>query len=149
IREAKTQHRRNGAAATWSTYLTNFDDATLTHARASDILSRLDFTNTKYTLDVIYTSLKKTDGGATWKLFHHRKRVSVGGKLFVLTKDTTAGALVGIDGQYYNIAYPFNVIVYGCFPVLRPNESEVAGMKLSTTLNCVAEQVIKHFKNAK
>ena len=67
----------------------------------------------------------------------------------MLTKDTKPGTLVGIDGQYYNISYPFNVIVYGCFPVLRPNESEVAGMKLSTTLNCVAEQVIKHFKNAK
>ena len=30
-----------------------------------------------------------------------------------------------------------------------PNDNEVAGMKLSTTLNCVAEQAIKHFNNAK
>ena len=63
----------------------------------------------------------------------------------MLTRTTKPGTLVGIDNQYYNIVYPFNAIVYGIFPVPVPNENEVAGMKLSSALNCVAEQVIKHF----
>ena len=62
---------------------------------------------------------------------------------------TKPGTLVGFDNQYYNVAYPFNVIVYWIFPVTVPNDAEVAGMKSSSTLNCVAEQVIKHFKNSK
>ena len=77
------------------------------------------------------------------------QKSSYGGGLFVLTGATKPGTLVGIDKQYYNVAYPFNVITYGVFPVLTPKDSEVAGMKLSTTLNCVAQQVIKHFKESK
>ena len=59
IREAKYQHRLNGAAHAYSTYLTNFDDNTLMIKRAKDILSKIDFTGKfKYTLDVIYTSME-------------------------------------------------------------------------------------------
>ena len=51
------------------------------------------------------------DAAQTWKISHHRRRVSHGGSLFVLTGTTKPGTLVGIDYQYYNVAYPFNVIV--------------------------------------
>ena len=46
----------------------------------------------------------------------------------MLTMTTKPETLVGIDNQYYNIAYPFNVIVYGIFPVLAPNDAEVVGI---------------------
>ncbi|KAL3885512.1 hypothetical protein ACJMK2_025565 [Sinanodonta woodiana] len=112
IREAKHQHILNGSAYAYSTNLTNFDDNTLTMPRAKDILSKISFDgNLKYTIDVIYTSMeqkmsarerkrlnkriqyyKNTRPGyveqliegaaATWKIFHHRKRVSHGGSLF-------------------------------------------------------------------
>ena len=60
ICEAKRQHRVNGAAYTYSTFLTNFDDNTMTLKRAADILSWLDFIkNNKYTLDAIYTRFEK------------------------------------------------------------------------------------------
>ena len=67
----------------------------------------------------------------------------------MLTRKTKPGTLVGTDQQYYNIAYPNNVIVYGVFPVEVPNEREVAGMRLSTTINCVAEQVLEHFRSSR
>ncbi|KAL3885465.1 hypothetical protein ACJMK2_025521 [Sinanodonta woodiana] len=129
IREAKYQHKLNGAAYTYSTYLTSFDDNTLTMKRAIDILSNISFDgNRKYTLDVIYTSMQQKmsnrerkqldkqiryyknrpdivdalpeNTAATWKIFHHHKRVSHGGSLFVLTKTTKPGTLVEIDNQY-------------------------------------------------
>ncbi|KAL3858344.1 hypothetical protein ACJMK2_012937 [Sinanodonta woodiana] len=106
IREAKHQHRLNGAAYTYSTYLTNFDDNTLTMPRAKDVLSEIPFDgNRKYMLDVIYTSMQQKmsekdrkrldkqikyknrpdiedvlleNTAATWKIFHHRKRASHG-----------------------------------------------------------------------
>ena len=60
IREAKHQHRLNGAAYVYSTYLTNFDDNTMTIERATNIKSMINFTGElKYTLDVIYTQLEK------------------------------------------------------------------------------------------
>ena len=55
---------------------------------------------------------------------------------------------MAIDRQYYNVAYPYNAITYRIFLVETPNEQEVAGMKLSTTLNCVAKQVIQHFESS-
>ncbi|KAL3863723.1 hypothetical protein ACJMK2_005466 [Sinanodonta woodiana] len=103
IREAKYQHRLNGAAYAYSTYLTNFDDNTLTMPRAKDILSKIPFDgNLKYTVDVIYTSMQQKmskkerkrldeqiryykntrpdvvdvlldNAAAIWKIFHHRK----------------------------------------------------------------------------
>ncbi|KAL3865606.1 hypothetical protein ACJMK2_042978 [Sinanodonta woodiana] len=118
ICEAKHQHRLNGAAYAYSTYLTNYDDNTLTMPRAKDILSKIPFDgNLQYTVDVIYTSMeqkmskrerKRLDEqikyykntrpdivdqllkgvAQTWKIFHHRKRVSHGGSLFVLTRTT-------------------------------------------------------------
>ena len=48
----------------------------------------------------------------TWKIFHHRRIVTYNGGLFILTKNTKPGMLVSIDNQYYNVAYPFNVITY-------------------------------------
>jgi hypothetical protein len=88
--------------------------------------------------------------GKSWRIFHHRNRVSDGRRgLFVLDRNTAPGALVGIDSRYYNIAYPYNTTVYGLYLVPTPDENEVGGMRLSSTLNCVAEQVIKYFKNSK
>ena len=67
----------------------------------------------------------------------------------MLTRNTKPGVLVGIDRQYYNVAYPYNIIVYGVYPVETPNVKEVAGMRLSTTLNCIGEQVLTHFRNSR
>jgi hypothetical protein len=60
IREAKRQHRLNGAEYTYSTFLTNFDDNTMTLKRAADILLQFNFTKEKkYTVDVFYTKFEK------------------------------------------------------------------------------------------
>ena len=87
-----------------------------------EILSKISFSpNEKYTVDVIYADLKSEipqdvldvllDIKPGWKVIHHRKRVTYNKKSFVLTEKTKPGALVGIDLQYYNKAYPENIIV--------------------------------------
>ena len=61
IREAKRQHRLNGALIVFSSFKTNFDDYTITRERAERILSAIKFVDDddKYTVDVIYTSFEK------------------------------------------------------------------------------------------
>ncbi|KAK3603842.1 hypothetical protein CHS0354_042849, partial [Potamilus streckersoni] len=172
IRTVKNMYRTNGASYVYSTYKTNNEDARLTMERAQEILSRVDFGTIdrprRYHLQSSYLTFRETPSRRQrrlnrtlsllygveirnnfWEVTLHDGRVSDGRRgLFLLNQETLPGALVGVDQKYYTRDYPYNVVVYGLYLVPIPVDQEVGTERMSTTSNCVAELVIKHFKES-
>lgn len=152
IKDAKEEFRRDGAAHTWSTYKIirgNGDriiDATMNDTIARNIIGYLDhrryFVQIKFIVGVV-----DENGDETWIIRDKLDPVLADRKTVLLSKDSKPGVLVGIDIPYYVRAYPVTAVVYGIYPMKKPSVDKLNPMRVST-LNCVAERVMEHFKNA-
>ena len=166
LRRAKAQHRREDAAHVFSTWRREspddlddlvvdgnirvvagilIQDYTLTSPRAMELLQKI---RGEFMLKIKFIR-KPTPDIDIWVVedaFTPLKQVRDGPTL-IISRVTAPGALVGIDGHYYKKAYPVSAVVYGLYPIHKPNQNNLAPMR-EGDLNCVAQRVIEHFKGA-
>ena len=64
-----------------------------------------------------------------------------------ISKKTKPGALTGIDSVFYQNSYPVIAVVYGLYPLRKPDLANLAPLK-DGDLNCVAQRVVEHFEGA-
>ena len=169
LRQAKAQHRREGAAHAFSSWRQETPDPyglgdvavddnisirggnivrdyTLTAERATEVLKKLSdgefLVKVKFLREQASDVWVYEDGFAPLKQGRTR-----GGNVFEVTPETRPGALEGIDRLYYTNAYLVSAVVYGLYPIREPDERNLDPMR-DGDLNCVAQRVIKHFEGA-
>ena len=64
-----------------------------------------------------------------------------------VSRDMRPGVLTGIDGVFYQNAYPVTAVVYGLYPIRDPDPANLAPLR-DGDLNCVAQRVMEHFEGA-
>ena len=52
----------------------------------------------------------------------------------IVSRNSTPGLLTGIDRPYYERAYPETAIVYGIYPLKKPDIENLAPMRQSTSV---------------
>ena len=166
LRRANAQHRREEAAHVFSTWRREspddlddlvvdgnipggagilIQDYTLTSPRAMELLQKI---RGEFMLKIKFIR-KPTPDIDIWVVedaFTPLKQVRDGRSLTISTV-TAPGALVGIDGLYYKNAYPVSAVVYGLYPMHKPNQNNLTPMR-EGCFNCVAQRAIEHFENA-
>ena len=164
LRRAKTQHRREGAAHVFSSWRREIpddlddlvvdgnirvvagpliQDYTLTAPRVAELLQKI---RGEFILKIKFIREHNPDIWVVEDAFAPLKQVR-GGHILTISTVTAPGALVGIDGLYYKNAYPVSAVVYGLYPIREPDQNNLAPMR-EGDLNCVAQRVIEHFKDA-
>ena len=64
-----------------------------------------------------------------------------------ISGETKPGVLTGIDGMFYQNAYPVTAVAYGLYPIRDPDPANLAALR-DGDLNCVAQRVVEHFEGA-
>ena len=64
-----------------------------------------------------------------------------------VSRDTKPGMLTGIDGVFYQNAYPVTAVGYGLYPIRDLDSANLAPLR-DGDLNCVAQRVVEHFASA-
>ena len=170
LREAKREHRREGAQYVFSSWrqetrdytgLRDIEiddhiriiggnmilDYTLSEKRAANILEQLNgvfLLKTKFLREEEEEDLWIVEDGYVpirWGETRGRKIVEV-------SKETEPGALHAIDSRFFNVAYPVSAVVYGLYPIREPNQDNLQPMR-NGDMNCVAKRVIEHYQESK
>ena len=169
LTEAKEEFEVDGAAAVFSTWRVEAEDPLDTgdvkvaagmYARAGRIA--LDSRMTKERAAALLAALPKGEYMLRLKFLRERTEGDwvvedkfdpvraerkKGQAVVQLSQDTKPGALHGIDGAYYEKAYPVTAVVYGLYPIREADAANLAPLR-DGDLNCVARRVIEHFEGA-
>ena len=165
IHEGKKEFQKNEASHVWLTFKiisdTKYIDATMNDKRAAMILNYLfeNQSDKKYILNIKFIVLRNdnisrnasisTDTN-NWIIRDKRDPVLHNEKTAILSKSSKPGMLTGIDKLYYERSYPVTAVIYGIYPLSKPNIDKLKPMKFSensrfSTINCVAERITEHF----
>ena len=120
-------------------------DACMSDERANQILAALP-KGKRFILRIKFLREKASGGWFVEDNFDPvREKAKKGQAIVEISRDTKPGALTGIDGVFYQNAYPYLAVAYGPNPLRNPDPANPAPMR-SGDLNCVAQRVVENFE---